>query len=294
MKKALLSVFTILLSLTASAQTETRVFTVGDSDNDGIVNLRDAVNLVQNVVGNIPPQMYYVNIIDRMDHEYVDLGVGTLWATTNIGAFAPEIDGYYYSWGDLHEDNVNKRAYNWETYKYSGNTLNSITKYNRNSANGSVEVTDNVLADADDAACQEWGSEWTIPSYQQWRDLMSGCYWEWTTSYRGSFKAGYIVYKVKDASDKGKFSYNGKPVAEYSVDSNLPDTHIFLPASGRRENSALGNYCTSGHYWSSNSSAEGRTTDDYNRAGSMTFKVSEVSRDHDYRYMGRTIRPVLK
>ena len=36
---------------------------------------------------------------DHDDHEYVDLGLpsGTLWATCNIGANAPEEDGEYWS-----------------------------------------------------------------------------------------------------------------------------------------------------------------------------------------------------
>ena len=36
-------------------------------------------------------------------HEYVDLGLpsGTLWATCNIGADAPESYGDYYQWGEV-------------------------------------------------------------------------------------------------------------------------------------------------------------------------------------------------
>ncbi|MCQ2227777.1 MAG: T9SS C-terminal target domain-containing protein, partial [Bacteroidales bacterium] len=35
-------------------------------------------------------------------HEYVDLGLtsGTMWATCNVGADAPEKAGFYYAWGE--------------------------------------------------------------------------------------------------------------------------------------------------------------------------------------------------
>ena len=46
-------------------------------------------------------------------YEYVDLGLpsGTLWATCNVGATAPEEFGYYFAWGEVQR----KSEYNWET-----------------------------------------------------------------------------------------------------------------------------------------------------------------------------------
>ena len=44
----------------------------------------------------------YCRVIVRQEHDYVDLGLpsGTLWATTNIGANAPEQYGDYFAWGE--------------------------------------------------------------------------------------------------------------------------------------------------------------------------------------------------
>ena len=289
MKKLILSLLLPFSIFVANAQTATTVITIGDSNNDGRIDVTDVTCLVNNVLGQTAPLTYQVNKIVVDTHQSVDLGLPskTKWATTNLGAWSPEVDGYYYSWGDLYNDNVNKPDYTWSSYKYSGTAKNTLTKYNKTSSFGTVD-NKTTLDNTDDAAYMEWGRSWSIPTAVQWKELMDNCYWEWTTNYKRSFKAGYIVYKAKTSGDKGRFSYNGKPSSTYSPTS---DIHIFLPASGERMESKLSNYCTSGHYWSEST---GVSTTDYNYSSSMTFKMSEISRDSDYRCYGRTIRPVTK
>ena len=49
-------------------------------------------------------------------HEWVDLGLpsGTLWATCNIGANAPEDYGDYFAWGETKpKDNYDLNNYKW-------------------------------------------------------------------------------------------------------------------------------------------------------------------------------------
>ena len=64
-----------------------------------------------------------------VEHEYVDLGLpsGTLWATCNVGANAPEDCGDYFAWGET----APKEVYDWSSYKYGGivNELFAMTKY---------------------------------------------------------------------------------------------------------------------------------------------------------------------
>ena len=65
-----------------------------------------------------------------VEHEYVDLGLpsGTLWATCNIGATAPEGYGDYFAWGETKA----KSVYNWEKYKYAKGCFDEyplLTKY---------------------------------------------------------------------------------------------------------------------------------------------------------------------
>ncbi|MBP3467481.1 MAG: hypothetical protein J6K01_07740 [Paludibacteraceae bacterium] len=162
-------------------------------------------------------------------HDYVDLGLpsGTLWATCNVGAAAPQDYGNYYAWGET----TTKDSYEWGNYKFGsrndGNTL--LTKYCFDSEYGKDGFCDNktVLDLEDDAANVNWGGRWTMPTKAQQDELRAHCYWVWTENYNNSKVAGFIVYKAKASRDKG--IYNGQtPSASYS----LEDAHIFLPAAG--------------------------------------------------------------
>ena len=84
-------------------------------------------------------------------HEYVDLGLpsGTLWATCNVGANAPEEYGDYFAWGETSPKDV----YNWSTYQhYEG-----------------------------DAATANWGDEWRMPTKEEWQELLDNTANKWTT-----------------------------------------------------------------------------------------------------------------
>ena len=61
--------------------------------------------------GYTPPASPYVA---------VDLGLpsGLKWASCNVGATVPEEYGGYFAWGETEE----KSVYDWEYYKYSGDT----------------------------------------------------------------------------------------------------------------------------------------------------------------------------
>ena len=115
-------------------------------------------------------------------HEYVDLGLpsGTLWATCNVGANAPEDYGNYYAWGEV----VTKATYDWSTYKYSkGTDCNLIIKYcieSDKSYNGLADGL-TVLEPSDDAATVNWGREWYTPTRDQWRELLGNTTTSWTT-----------------------------------------------------------------------------------------------------------------
>ncbi len=103
------------------------------------------------------------------DYDYVDLGLptGTLWAAYNVGANAPHERGAHFAWGET----APKQDYNWETYRYSGNTQNTLTKYCTNSAYGTVDNKTELLPE-DDAATVNWGSNWQMPSRQQLEELL--------------------------------------------------------------------------------------------------------------------------
>ncbi|MBO4664921.1 MAG: fimbrillin family protein [Bacteroidaceae bacterium] len=188
-------------------------------------------------------------------YAYVDLGLSVKWATMNVGATSVTDYGKYYAWGETkaygEEDQTNamnynyagrytKTYYNWNTYKWSNDDNgNSFSKY--------TDYPKLNLDPEDDAATQNWGGAWRMPTEKEQNELVDNCYCMWTSSYNGSGVAGYIMYVAKSSSDKGRVVSRGViPSSDYS----LSDSHIFLPAAGGRIESSLVSAGTYGGYWS--------------------------------------------
>ncbi|MBQ4008833.1 MAG: dockerin type I repeat-containing protein [Muribaculaceae bacterium] len=189
-------------------------------------------------------------------HEYVDLGLpsGTLWATMNIGATAPEEYGDYFAWGEIEP----KESYNWTTYKWCNGSWNSMIKYGVMSSFGVVD-NKTELDPEDDAATMNWGSEWCMPTRAQQDELRNNCTSEWTT-------------------------ING--VKGCLLTSNINQASLFLPFAGNRWDTTLYNAGSSGFYWSRNLKTTG--------AGSHSLFVSSNSMSTtDYsRGYGLSVRAV--
>ena len=186
--------------------------------------------------------------------EAVDLGVSVKWATCNIGATKPEDYGNYYAWGET----TTKSDYSWSTYKY-GSNYNALTKYCTDSNCGTVD-NKTILEAADDAATQNWGSNWRMPTIDEWEELRKNCIWTWTT----------------------KNSVNGYEVKATNGNS------IFLPAAGVRGSDELYGAGSSGDYWSS--SLGTRSPDD---AQYVYFRSDYRSTYGSYRDGGQSVRPVV-
>ncbi|MCQ2227713.1 MAG: hypothetical protein MJZ01_07395 [Bacteroidales bacterium] len=209
-------------------------------------------------------------------HEYVDLGLtsGTLWATMNVGASSPEDYGDYFAWGET----APKSDYSWSTYFDTNDGGKTFSKYKN--IGGKKE-----LDDADDVAVQAWGGAWKMPTKTQQDELCNECYWVWTSSYNGKSVNGYIVYKAKSDSDKGKKIYSGStPSADYDV---ATDAHIFLPAAGYRDSGNLG-YVGGRGYFGSRS----LNTNFSNNAYELYFYSSGVLTSGSNRSYGLSVRPV--
>lgn len=235
-------------------------------------------------------------------HAYVDLGLpsGLKWATMNVGATSVIDYGNYYAWGETKafgekdtsngmnykfnsQNSYTKSVYDWETYKWCNGSYNSMIKYSTNSSYGNVD--NKITLDLeDDAAVQNWGGAWRIPTHEELEELEDDCYWVWTSSYDGSGVAGYIVYAAKLPLDKGLVVYNGNTS---SSNYSLSDIHIFLPAAGCHEH---GDFGTWGYYWSSSlheSICDG--------AWGICFDSScRTCNDSYSRYGGYSVRAVLE
>ena len=164
-----------------------------------------------------------VRVQQEPEHESVDLGLpsGTLWATMNIGANAPEDYGDYFAWGETEPKDV----YNWSTYKWCNGSNNTLTKYCTDSNYGYNGFVDNLteLDLEDDVATINWGPEWRIPSIDQINELRKNCTTEWTT--RNGVKGRLFTSNINGAS-------------------------LFLPAAGYRDGHSLYHADTDGFYWS--------------------------------------------
>ena len=186
--------------------------------------------------------------------EAVDLGVSVKWATCNLGATKPEEYGNYYAWGET----TTKSTYSWSTYKY-GSDYNALTKYCTDSDYGTVD-NKTILEAADDAAAQNWGSNWRMPTIDEWEELREKCTWTWTT----------------------KNSVNGYEVKATNGNS------IFLPAAGCRYYAELDIAGSYGYYWSSSLYML------YPYNAQYVFFNSDNHYTYDYyRYCGLSVRPVV-
>jgi len=159
----------------------------------------------------------------------VDLGLesGLLWTTCNIGASKPEEYGDYYAWGETEA----KENYSWNTYRYG--SANTLTRYCSKENYGNKD-NHTVLKAEDDVATVKLGSDYRMPTKEDWDELFNDSYTynEWTDNYNGTNVAGRIVYKKKDGG-----SYT------------LEDTHIFLPSAGGRDGSVVYGVGDYGYYW---------------------------------------------
>ena len=228
----------------------------GDVSQDGQVNISDVTCLIDYLLTGTwsdepvtPPDT----------HEYVDLGLpsGTLWATCNVGATAPEEYGDYFAWGETEP----KNDYSVSTYKWCNGSNKTLTKYCIDSDYGYNGFTDGKteLDPEDDAAYVNWGPSWRIPTTEQQRELYEKCSSVWTTQ-------------------------NG-------VDGRLftgPNGNtLFLPGAGYRWNELLDYMGLDGFYWSRTLSPSS-SYDVYD----LYFSSDVVIRIDGYRNGGHSVRAV--
>lgn len=195
-------------------------------------------------------------------HEYVDLGLSVKWSTCNVGAAKPEDYGDYYAWGEV----TTKSNYLWTNYRFrtSGDNYVNVefNKYNTSSSRGSVD-NKTILDIADDVANIKWGGGWRMPTQSEFQELMDYCTWTWTTQNGVN---GYRVTGIK---------------------SGYTDRSIFLPAAGYRYATSLDSAGSYGYYWSSS-----LNTDSPFGAWLLYFNSGLHLTYDDYRYRGRSVRPV--
>ena len=133
---------------------------------------------------------------------YVDLGLPsrTLWATYNIGATAPREYGDFYAWGEI----APKEIYTDTNYIFYDGVYFSGTNYwtrfskytwyegHHGTVDGKLK-----LEPEDDAATQNIGANWSMPTKTQFEELAKYVYWiqDGTAGWIGTSKInGYTIY----------------------------------------------------------------------------------------------------
>ena len=195
---------------------------------------------------------------ESLEIGYVDLGLpsGLLWATCNVGAEFPEDYGDYFSWGET----LPKEYYDWDTYQYCMGNDETFTKYCFDSYFGYNGFIDNLttLLPEDDAATANWGSDWRMPTKEEWVELYQYTTRTWTTQN----------------------GVNGQLFTAANGNS------IFLPAAGCRLGSDLSWAGSYGKYWS-------RSLDELSSdADYIGFFSDGCYIEYDYRKDGYSVRPV--
>ena len=161
-------------------------------------------------------------------YDYVDLGLGVMWATCNIGADSPEDYGNYYAWGET-ETKDTYTSDNSVTYGVSGmSDFSGDTEY--------------------DAATANWGSPWRMPTSSEIDELISDCTWTWTTlnsvnGYEVTGTNGNSIF-LPAAGNRYNSSLSGAGSYGYywSSESSISYTHqafylVFYSGSVNRNNS---------------------------------------------------------
>ena len=248
MKKISSVLFGLLLmlaSFTAGTQ-----YPRGDVDYNGKVNIADVATLIDYLLTGTWDEPV------TPDHEYVDLGLpsGTLWATCNVGATAPEEYGDYFAWGETEPKDV----YDWSTYKWCNGNGYTMTKYCDSSSWGTVD-NKTELDPQDDAAYVNWGENWRMPTDVQRTELQTKCTWTWTTQNSVN---GYLVTGPNGNS-------------------------LFLPAAGERWYDSLNGAGSYGDYWS-RTLVSGYSFEAY----VLDFNSGDVILEHLGRRAGFTVRAV--
>ncbi len=187
------------------------------------------------------------------DSDVVDLGLSVDWATTNIGANAPEEVGVYVAWGEKDA----KDDYSWNSYTLGSSSV-SQSKYSKADK---LEV----LEEADDIVASTKGENWRMPTSEEISELLANC-------------------------DNELVQVNGVNCIQFtSRVEGFEGAKIVFPLGGYRENSGIVNENSAFAIWSSNVVASGFRSSAY---GMEATALTSPTLKSANRYLGRNVRGV--
>lgn len=208
----------------------------------------------------------------------VDLGLSVLWSTCNLGADSPMDEGDFYAWGETEPHYTGKygsRNFAWvegragwyeNTYKFAkisvdeatGQESITFTKYN--STDCKI-----VLDTEDDAAYVKLGSNWRIPTRQEWIELC-----QYTDREEIKDVAEVVSYKFKSKISGLEDRYLIIRTVPYGKDAHLSPY--------------IGGNITNCGYWTASRS--------YSESSAFKYIIGTNETNGGRRWFGRPIRPV--
>ena len=221
---------------------------------DAIENLPNLDNFVTNETLN--------KLLAVSKYEFVDLGLpsGLKWATCNVGATKPEEYGLYFAWGETqgYSGITNEKQFSWSDYKLCGGSNSTLTKYNNNSSNGTVDNL-TTLEQVDDAAYQS-DNTCRMPTKADLEELIANTTSTWET-------------------------LNGVNGRRFTSKTN--SNSIFVPAAGFCINGSVDDVGYFGGLWRSSLSGRNPSYGWY-----LSFDSDGVYMNSYYRYGGLSVRAV--
>ena len=214
-----------------------------------------------------------------VDHEFVEMA-GLKWATCNIGAENPTKAGWYFSWGNI--DGYVHNGSQWVSAS-DGTPLDVFKKSIYESTVGYTLSSSIAPGSGHDAARENWGMDWRMPSSAEFQALYEACGGEGSETVPEALTTATPVKGIYWlTSDQAYFSAYTGVAGLLFVDENK--TRLFFPVTGYgNENAPLKDDGISGRYWSST------------LADKLYFLTTEVCPKFDsknLRYRGYAIRPV--
>ncbi len=196
--------------------------------------------------------------IGRNGFEYVDLGLpsGLLWAKCNVGASNFYDYGDYFAWGEIKP----KKEYSTTNYTHYGKLIGNLK---------SEGVLDSkcTLTSSYDAATQNLGEGWRIPTDVEFQELVDNCTFTWTT-------------------------INNVPGCKVESNKEGNNNWIFLPAAGYKKFDYSDNRDKYGYYMISNEESDRNLK--YNTC--VGYEISPTSGCCSNAFTtqyGHSVRPVI-
>ena len=136
--------------------------------------------------------------------EYVDLGLSVLWADCNMGADSPTDYGYYFAWGETES----KDFFSWNNFHNCEIPLPEPDSDDEDFFGRSRNYEPLRLPPANDAATVQLGTEWHMPTIQEYNELYANCDYD-TVTVNGVLGLRYTS-RVAGYEDRSIFIPYGK------------------------------------------------------------------------------------